>query len=138
MTGGAEPLAIENCAVATVDDAGNEYSSGYVVAVAGRIAAVGPGELPAEHAHARRIDARGLLVTPGLVNSHHHLYQWITRGYAIDDTLFGWLTTLYPIWARLTADLVHSAASANLAWLALSGCTTSMDHHYGFPSGVGD
>ena len=50
---------------------------------------------------ATRVDASGLLVTPGLVNSHHHLYQWLTRGYATDDTLFGWLTTLYPVWARL-------------------------------------
>jgi cytosine/adenosine deaminase-related metal-dependent hydrolase len=79
-----------------------------------------------------------LLVTPGLVNTHHHLYQWITRGYATDDTLFGWLNTLYPVWERLTDDLVHAAVAANLGWLALTGCTTSMDHHYVFPSGGGD
>jgi cytosine/adenosine deaminase-related metal-dependent hydrolase len=129
---------LEGCHVATVDAAGTEYRSGYVVMHDGRITAVGSEPAPLAVDGAIRVDARGLLVTPGLVNSHHHLYQWITRGYATDETLFGWLTTLYPIWARLTADLVHSAAAANLGWLALSGCTTSMDHHYVFPSGVGD
>ena len=61
------------------------------------------------------------MATPGFVNSHHHLYQWITRGYATNDTLFGWLTTLYPIWARLTPELVTASAAANLAnvWLEL-------------------
>jgi cytosine/adenosine deaminase-related metal-dependent hydrolase len=77
-------------------------------------------------------------VTPGLVNVHHHLYQWITRGYAIDGTLFEWLTTLYPVWARLDAELVHDSAAANLAWMALTGCTTSTDHHYVFPDRGGD
>jgi len=72
------------------------------------------------------------------VNTHHHLYQWITRGYATDHALFAWLTLLYPIWARLDEDLVHAAAAANLAWLALTGCTTSTDHHYVFPRHGGD
>jgi cytosine/adenosine deaminase-related metal-dependent hydrolase len=138
MTSGTDPFAIENCAVATVDGAGNEYASGHVVVDRGRIAAVGAGALPAEQAPARRIDGRGLLVTPGLVNTHHHLYQWLTRGYAVDETLFGWLTTLYPVWARLTPELVYDAAAANLGWLALSGCTLSSDHHYVFPAGAGD
>jgi cytosine/adenosine deaminase-related metal-dependent hydrolase len=138
MTLGADALAIENCAVATVDDGGSEYASGYVVVDGGRISAVGAGELPAGYSAARRIDGRGLLVTPGLVNTHHHLYQWITRGYAVDETLFGWLSTLYPVWARLTDELVHDAAAANLGWLALTGCTLSSDHHYVFPTGAGD
>jgi cytosine/adenosine deaminase-related metal-dependent hydrolase len=79
-----------------------------------------------------------LLATPGLVNTHHHLYQWITRGYATDDTLFGWLTTLYPVWADLDAELVQAAAAANLGWMALTGCSTTTDHHYVFPAGRGD
>jgi cytosine/adenosine deaminase-related metal-dependent hydrolase len=133
-----DAVAIEGCHVATVDEAGREYASGHVVSAGGRIVAVGAGRVPPEYSGAARIDGSGLLVTPGLVNSHSHLYQWLTRGYATDDTLFGWLTTLYPIWARLTPALVHDAAAANLAWLALTGCTTSTDHHYIFPSGAGD
>lgn len=133
-----DAVAIEGCHIATVDEAGREYTSGHVVSAGGRIVAVGAGRVPPEFSGAARIDGSGLLVTPGLVNSHSHLYQWITRGYATDDTLFGWLTTLYPIWARLTTALVHDAAAANLAWLALTGCTTSTDHHYIFPSGAGD
>ncbi|HEV7204625.1 MAG TPA: 8-oxoguanine deaminase [Jatrophihabitans sp.] len=128
---------LDGGAVATVDATGTEHLRGHVVIDGGVIAAVGDGPAPAIEG-ATRIDASGLLVTPGFVNSHHHLYQWITRGYATDSTLFGWLTTLYPIWARLTPELVHDAAAANLAWLALTGCTTSMDHHYVFPHGAGD
>ena len=131
-------VSIEGCYVACVDAAGSEHAPGHVVLDGGRIAAVGPGAAPPQFAGATRIDGTGLLVTPGLVNSHHHLYQWITRGYATDDTLFGWLTALYPVWARLTPELVSDAAAANLAWLALTGCTTSMDHHYVFPAGAGD
>jgi len=131
-------VAIEGCHVATVDTAGNEYPSGHVVLDGGRIVAVGAGAVPGEYAGATRIDGAGCLLTPGLVNTHSHLYQWITRGYATDDTLFGWLSALYPIWARLTPELVHASAAANLAWLALTGCTTSTDHHYVFPNGAGD
>ena len=75
---------------------------------------------------------------PGLVNTHHHLYQWATRGPRPGRHLFGWLTTLYPIWGRLDAEIVGAAAGAGLGWLALSGCTTSMDHHYVFPRDGGD
>jgi cytosine/adenosine deaminase-related metal-dependent hydrolase len=103
-----------------------------------RIAAVGAGPVPSHYAAAERVDGAGLLATPGLVNTHHHLYQWITRGYATDDTLFGWLTTLYPVWAGLDADLVQASAAANLGWLALTGCSTTTDHHYVFPAGRGD
>ncbi len=131
-------LAIDGCHIATVDGAGTEHPAGYLVMQDDRIAAVGPGPLPARYADAQRIDGSGRLVTPGLVNTHHHLYQWITRGYATDETLFGWLTTLYPVWARLDADLVHASAAANLGWLALTGCSTTTDHHYVFPAGRGD
>jgi cytosine/adenosine deaminase-related metal-dependent hydrolase len=131
-------LAIDGCHVATVDAAGTEHPAGYVVISGDRIEAVGAGPLPDRYADADRVDGAGLLATPGLVNSHHHLYQWITRGYATDDSLFGWLTALYPVWAGLDAELVHAAAAANLGWMALTGCSTSTDHHYVFPAGRGD
>jgi cytosine/adenosine deaminase-related metal-dependent hydrolase len=132
-------ILIENVAVATVDPAGTEYGDGHVVVGDdGRIVAVGPGHAGRFHRSVRRIDGTGCLVTPGLVNTHHHLYQWVTRGLALDDDLFGWLTKLYPIWGGLDAEIVGAAAGAGLGWLALSGCTTSMDHHYVFPHGGGD
>ena len=131
-------IAIDGCHVATVDAAGTEHARGYVVLDGERIVAVGPGPLPPGYADAELVDGSGLLATPGLVNTHHHLYQWITRGYAVDDTLFGWLTALYPVWAGLDADLAYASAAANLGWLALTGCSTTTDHHYVFPAGRGD
>ena len=131
-------FVIENCAVATVDATGREYESGHLVVEAGVITAVGPGPAPAGPPGARRIDGTGCLATPGLVNTHHHLYQWIFRGLAQDATLFQWLTELYPRWARIDEDAVGAAAEAGLAHLALTGCTTSTDHHYLFPHGTGD
>ncbi|MEV6301586.1 8-oxoguanine deaminase [Actinoplanes sp. NPDC051861] len=129
-------IVIENVAIATVDEAGTEYPNGHVViGDDGRIAAVGNGKYPDK---ADKVDGAGCLLTPGLINTHHHLYQWATRGLALDETLFGWLTTLYPIWGRLDAEIVGAAAGAGLGWLALSGCTTSMDHHYVFPRDGGD
>ncbi len=130
-------LVIADASIATVDGAGTEYDSGHLIVQDGRIAAVGPGAAPMIDG-ARVIDGRGCLLTPGLVNTHHHLYQWATRGYGQDSTLFEWLTELYPIWARIDESTVGPAAAAGLAWLARSGCTTSMDHHYVFPHGTGD
>jgi cytosine/adenosine deaminase-related metal-dependent hydrolase len=130
-------LVIENCAIATVDDQGTEYASGHVVVEGNRISAVGEGSAPPEPG-ARWIDGNGCLATPGLVNCHHHLYQWATRGLAQQATLFEWLVELYPIWALVDEDIEHAAARAGLAALARSGCSTSMDHHYVFPRGVGD
>ena len=129
-------LVIENCYVATVDAFGTEHASGHVVVSDGVIEAVGPG--PFTGLTARRIDGTGCLLTPGFVNTHHHLYQWATRGYAQDATLFEWLTELYPVWARFDESIVEAAAAAGLGWLALSGCTTSSDHHYLFPRDGGD
>ncbi|KIA64847.1 8-oxoguanine deaminase [Nocardia vulneris] len=134
----AAVTVIENCAVATVDSAGTEYRHGHVVLRGNRIAAVGPGAAPPVDDSAHRIDGRGCLLTPGLVNTHHHLYQWITRGLAADNTLFEWLTTLYPIWAGIDEDAVRVAATGGLAALARTGCTTSTDHHYVFPREGGD
>ncbi len=98
------------------------------------IVQVGPtAELP-ETAD-RVIDARGMIVLPGLVNTHHHLYQTLTRCIAQDSVLFDWLVTLYPIWARLTPEAVYVSAKVGLAELMLSGCTTSSDHLYVYPNG---
>ncbi len=80
-----------------------------------------------------RVD--GDLITAGLVNTHHHFYQWMTRGWAFDCTLFGWLTTLYPVWAQLTPEDVEAAAAVAMGELALTGCTTAADHHYVVPGG---
>ena len=131
---------VQGCAVATVDEAGTEHATGHVVVEADRIVAVGPG--PADPAAVERaetvVDGRGCLLTPGLVNTHHHLYQWATRGLAQQDDLFGWLTTLYPVWRGLDEDVVGAAAGAGLGWLARTGCTSSTDHHYVFPRDGGD
>jgi 8-oxoguanine deaminase len=85
----------------------------------------------------RVIDARGMIVLPGLVNTHHHLYQTLTRAIpaAQDADLFHWLKTLYPIWAELTPEAVHTSALVGLAELMLTGCTTAADHLYLFPNG---
>jgi cytosine/adenosine deaminase-related metal-dependent hydrolase len=83
----------------------------------------------------RVLDVAGDIVTAGLVNTHHHLYQWLTRGRAVDRDLFGWLTELYPVWARIDAEDVHAAALVGLGELALTGCTTAADHHYLVPGG---
>ena len=138
---GMSTLVIEGAHVATVDPARAEYAGGHVVVTDNVITAVGPGRAPDDMVtgeSVRRVDASGCLVTPGFVNTHHHLYQWITRGLAVDDTLFGWLTTLYPVWGGIDAELVHTAATGALAWLAGTGCTTTTDHHYVFPRDGGD
>ncbi|MGO9081207.1 MAG: 8-oxoguanine deaminase [Streptosporangiaceae bacterium] len=132
-------IVLEGCAVVTVDSAGSEYPSGHVVIEQNAITAVGPGPAPGPaRPDDRRVDGAGCLVTPGLVNTHHHLYQWATRGLAADATLFEWLTALYPVWARIDEQIVHAAARGALGWLAKTGCTTSTDHQYVFPRGGGD
>ncbi len=105
---------------------------GDVAVVDGLVAEVGHVE-PRDGDTVLRCD--GDVITAGLVNTHHHLYQWMTRGRAMDRDLFGWLTTLYPVWARMTVDDVHTAALVGLAELARSGCTTAADHHYVVPHG---
>ncbi|MFJ7899698.1 8-oxoguanine deaminase [Streptomyces sp. NPDC096198] len=130
---------IENCAVATVDADDTEYPTGHVVVAGNRIEAVGPGAAPQGlEGVTRRIDASGHLVTPGLVNTHHHFYQWITRGLATDHNLFDWLVALYPVWARIDESMLHAAAQGSLAMMARGGVTTAMDHHYIYPRGSGD
>ncbi|MFE7134399.1 8-oxoguanine deaminase, partial [Streptomyces sp. NPDC057638] len=86
----------------------------------------------------RRIDGTGHLVTPGLVNTHHHFYQWLTRGLATDHHLFDWLVALYPTWARVDEAMVRASARGSLAMMARGGVTTAVDHHYIHPRGSGD
>jgi len=124
-------MILANAWIVTMDDAGNEHQRGWVRIEDGLVAEVGAGDAPtgAEDLH-------GAVVTPGLVNTHHHLYQTLTRGYAAEADLFTWLKTLYPVWARLDDEMEHAAARCGLAELALSGCSTVFDHHYVFPRGV--
>lgn len=132
-------IVIENCSIATVDAHDTEYPSGYVVIAGNRIESLGAGRAPEGLENVdRRIDATGHLVTPGLVNTHHHYYQWITRGLATDHNLFNWLVALYPTWARIDEQMVYAAAQGSLAMMARGGVTTAMDHHYVFPAGSGD
>lgn len=133
-------IVLSGCHVLTMNPERDEYSAGHVVIEGDRITAVGSGPLRNADGHpgARWVDATGCLATPGLVNTHDHLYQWATRGRAVDSPLFGWLTELYPVWARMDAGIVRAAAAAALAWLARTGCTTTMDHHYLFPERGGD
>ncbi|MEV6418473.1 8-oxoguanine deaminase [Streptomyces sp. NPDC051662] len=137
----ASRIVIENCAIATVDAHDTEYASGHVVVADNRIESVGAGPAPARQAPGnvvRRIDGTGHLVTPGLVNTHHHFYQWLTRGLATDHNLFNWLVALYPTWARLDEPMVRAAAQGSLAMMVRGGVTTAMDHHYVYPHGTGD
>jgi cytosine/adenosine deaminase-related metal-dependent hydrolase len=128
---------IQGCAIATMDPARSELSDGHIVISANRIEAVGEGPAP-RIAGARVVDGSGCLLTPGLVNTHHHLYQWVTRGLAADATLFEWLNRLYPVWAGIDEYAVNVAARGGLAWLARTGCTLTSDHHYVFPRDGGD
>ncbi|MDV6375845.1 8-oxoguanine deaminase [Deinococcus arenicola] len=94
-------------------------------------------DLPAEMLDGAEVrDLSGHVVLPGLVNTHHHLYQTLTRCLAVDSGLFDWLKTLYPIWLNLTPEAAYDSAQLGLAELALSGCTTSSDHLYLYPNGV--
>ena len=131
-------LVLAGCHVLTMNPRRDEYPGGYVAIDGTTITEAGPGPVPPRLAAADRVDASGCLVTPGLVNTHHHLYQWATRGRAVDVPLFAWLTELYPVWARIDEPTVRAAATAALAWLARTGCTTTMDHHYVFPRDGGD
>jgi cytosine/adenosine deaminase-related metal-dependent hydrolase len=126
-------VILANCRVVTMDDAGSELERGWLRIDEGSIAEVGSGDPPGD-----ADDLDGAVVTPGLVNTHHHLYQTLTRARAQQADLFTWLRELYPVWARLDAEMEHAAARAGLAELALSGCSTVFDHHYVFPRGVSE
>lgn len=121
-----------NAYVATMDDAGSEHDGGWLLVADDLVAGVGSGAAPEAD---ETVDLGGALVTPGLVNTHHHLYQTLTRARAQEATLFEWLVELYPVWAGIDAEAEYAAARTGLAELALSGCTTVFDHHYVFPRG---
>ncbi|MGI8974201.1 MAG: 8-oxoguanine deaminase [Gaiella sp.] len=118
--------------IVTMDDAGTEHEHGWVLVDGTTIAAVGSGAEPEADT---RVELGGAVVIPGLINTHHHLYQTLTRARAQQADLFTWLRELYPVWSRIDAEAEYAAARTGLAELALSGCTTVFDHHYVFPRG---
>lgn len=131
-------LVISNArCVATMDGEDRELAGGWVAITGGLVEAVGTGPAPAA---GDTLDATDCLVTPGLVNTHHHLYQNLTRAAPVmtGKPLFGWLQSLYPLWATLDTESVYVSTWVGLAELALSGCTTSSDHLYLHPRGAGD
>lgn len=120
----------------TMDSARREIANGAVFIRDNVIEAVGLlGDMPAE-APGEVFDLSRHIVLPGLINTHHHMYQSLTRVLAQDVELFGWLKTLYPVWSRLTGEMVYVSAKLAMAELMLSGCTTSSDHLYIFPNDV--
>jgi 8-oxoguanine deaminase len=123
--------------IVTMDDARRRIPDGYVVVDGETIAEVGAGDPPPSVAAGRTIDARGKVVMPGLVNTHHHLPQTLTRNVprVQEAPLFTWLTELYEVWRGTTADAVDAAARVGLGELLLTGCTTTTDHLYLFPRG---
>src|SRR5262245_16839175 len=123
--------------VVTMDEHGAEHPHGWVLVEDGVILSVGAGAEPDGATDTERVDLGGSVVTPGLVNTHHHLCQTLTRARAQEADLFTWLRELYPLWARLDAEAEYAAARTGLAELALSGCSTVFDHHYVFPRGRG-
>ncbi len=132
----ARTLLVRAGTVATMDDAATEFADGGVFVRGPVIEAVGPrATLPASADEV--IDLPRHVLLPGLVNTHHHLFQTLTRALpaAQDASLFDWLRTLYPVWARLTPEMIHASALTGFAELLLSGCTTTSDHLYLYPNG---
>ena len=158
-------MILANAWIVTMDDAGTEHERGWLRVEDDLVAEIGAGDPPSspprvgseppatrhyrgpeggvgasrplqqERDFSSR-DLGGAVVTPGLVNTHHHLFQTLTRARAQDADLFTWLRTLYPVWARIDAEMEYAAARTGLAELALSGSSTVFDHHYVFPRGV--
>ena len=129
-------LLVKNAYIVTMDDHQRELPDGGLFIRRGLIQEVGPmSELPSTADEV--LDLQGHIVLPGLVNTHHHFYQTLTRAVpaAQDANLFNWLITLYPIWARMNPEDIFTSAQTALAELALSGCTTASDHLYLFPNG---
>jgi 8-oxoguanine deaminase len=124
-------------AVFPMDDARSRHADGWVLVEDDQVRAVGSGAAPADVRPDRRLDATGKVVLPGLVNTHHHLPQTLTRNVRSvqEAPLFRWLTELYQVWRHADADAVDVAARVGLGELLLTGCTTSTDHLYLFPRG---
>ncbi len=136
-SGIADVVVVNARCVATVDADRRELDGGWVAVTDGLVSGVGTGEPPRG---ATVLDATDCLVTPGLVNAHHHLFQNLTRAFPpmTDKPLFGWLQSLYPLWSSLDSEAAYVSAWVGLAELALAGCTTSSDHLYLHPKGAGD
>ena len=129
-------ILLEKCrAVVTMDDAGTELEDASILIDHGVISWIGQGRPPVRE-QPDTIDGGGLVAIPGLINTHHHLYQTLTRVRAQQGGLFDWLRELYPVWATIDADWERTAAEVGLAELALSGCSSTTDHHYVFPAGA--
>ena len=132
-------LVVQNAELlVTMDSDRREIRGGWVAISDGFV--IGTGEAGQEPLSHQAIDATGCLVTPGLVNTHHHIYQNLTRSFApaLAGNLFDWLRTLYPVWQRLDEEAAYVSAWIGLCELALGGCTTSTDHLYVHPRGGGD
>ena len=140
MTTGGITAIVHADVLAMMDDADRGVHEAAILFADGVITAIGPAAtLAPQIALADEVvDARGCVITPGLVNTHHHLYQSLTRavGPCASSSLFGWLKVLYPIWARYTPQDIFNASQLGLAELALSGCTLTSDHLYLFPNGA--
>jgi cytosine/adenosine deaminase-related metal-dependent hydrolase len=129
-------ILLDGCrTVVTMDDAGTELADASILIDDGVISWVGTGRAPVR-ARPVVVDGHGLVAIPGLINTHHHLYQTLTRVRAQQGGLFDWLRELYPTWATIDANWERTAAEVGLAELAMSGCSTTTDHHYVFPVGV--
>ncbi len=129
-------LLIKNAYIVTMDDHQREIPDGGLFIRDGFLEQVGQtASLP--HDAEEVLDLRGHIVLPGLVNTHHHFYQTLTRAVPVaqDANLFNWLTTLYPVWARMNPEDIFISTQTALSELALSGCTTASDHLYLFPNG---
>lgn len=120
--------------IVTMDEKTGDVRNGYLIITEGRIEEIGTGP-PPKRTFSQILDASGCLIMPGLINTHHHFYQTLTRAYpaAVDSCLFPWLKALYPVWAGITATSVELGTKVAMAELMLSGCTTTVDHHYVFP-----
>ena len=133
-----DALLLKNAEVIlTMDDDRGELRGADILIVGHRIARIG-ARLELEDGEGETIDLAGHVVCPGLINTHHHMFQSLTRVIpaAQDSSLFGWLKSLYPIWARLTPEMIHVSTQTAMAELLLSGCTTSSDHLYLYPNGA--
>jgi 8-oxoguanine deaminase len=133
-------VLVRNCGwLVTMDDARRVLRDGWLVTRGGLVESLGTGPPPAV-AGAEVVDARGGIVLPGLVNTHHHMYQNLARAYTpiANLPLLPWLAGLTPLWRGFTADDLHTASLVAMAELMLTGCTTSSDHHYVFPKGTSE